>query len=64
MSSCVDWLPSEGGQYGRRGHGAVEDPLDGTMRGTHRGQPLRYHAITARPVRVMAPTPPAATPMR
>ena len=37
----------------------VEDHLDGTMRITHRGQPLRYHAITARPVRVMAPTPPA-----
>jgi hypothetical protein len=37
----------------------VEDLLDGTMRITHRGQPLRYHAITARPVRVMAPTPPA-----
>jgi transposase len=40
----------------------VEDHLDGTMRVTHRGQPLRYHAITARPVRVMAPTPPAAPP--
>ena len=38
----------------------VEDHLDGTMRITHRGQPLRYHAITARPVRVMTPTPPAA----
>ena len=38
----------------------VEDHLDGTMRITHRGQPLRYHAITSRPVRVMAPTPPAA----
>lgn len=38
----------------------VEDHLDGTMRITHRGQPLRYHAITARPVMVMAPTPPAA----
>jgi transposase len=40
----------------------VEDHLDGTMRVTHRGQPLRYHAITARPVRVMAPTPPAVPP--
>ena len=37
----------------------VEDHLDGTMRITHRGQPLRYHAITARPVRVMVSTPPA-----
>jgi hypothetical protein len=38
----------------------VEEHLDGTMRITHRGHPLRYHAITLRPVRVMAPTPPAA----
>jgi len=38
----------------------VEDHLDGTMWITHRGQPLRYHGITSRPVRVMAPTPPAA----
>jgi transposase len=37
----------------------VEEPLDGRMRITHRGHPLRYHAITARPVRVMASTPPA-----
>lgn len=35
----------------------VEDHLDGTMRITYRGQPLRYHAITVRPVKVMAPTP-------
>jgi hypothetical protein len=28
----------------------VEDHLDGTMRITHRGQPLRYHVLTARPV--------------
>lgn len=38
----------------------VEDRLDGTMRITHRGQPLRYHAIIARPVRGITPTPPAA----
>jgi hypothetical protein len=38
----------------------VEDHLDGTMRITHRGQPLRDHAIPSRPVRAMAPTPPAA----
>jgi transposase len=38
----------------------VEDHLDGTMRITHRGQPLRYHVITSRPVRVMAPTPSVA----
>ena len=34
----------------------VENHLNGTMRVTHRGQPLRYHTITSRPVRVMAPT--------
>ena len=38
----------------------VEDHLDGTMRITHRGQPLRYHVITSRPVRGMAPTPSVA----
>ncbi|HSL05521.1 MAG TPA: hypothetical protein VK901_18500 [Nitrospiraceae bacterium] len=38
----------------------VEEHLDGTMRLTHRGQALRYHAITSRPVRIMAPTPFAA----
>jgi hypothetical protein len=38
----------------------VEDRLDGTRRMTHQGRLLRYHAITARPVRVRAPTPPAA----
>jgi transposase len=37
----------------------VEEHLDGTMRITHRGQPLRYHAIPARPIRVIASTPPA-----
>jgi hypothetical protein len=41
----------------------VENHLNGTMRITHRGQPLRSHTITSRPVRVMAPTPPA-TPKR
>lgn len=41
----------------------VENHLNGTMRVTHRGQPLRYHTITSRPVRGMAPTPPA-TPRR
>jgi transposase len=41
----------------------VENHLNGTMRITHRGQPLRYHTITSRPVRVMAPMPPA-TPRR
>jgi transposase len=41
----------------------VENHLNGTMRVTHHGQPLRYHTITSRPVRVRAPTPPA-TPRR
>ncbi len=35
----------------------VEDHLDGTMRMTHHGRPLRYQAITARPVTVAKPTP-------
>jgi hypothetical protein len=38
----------------------VEDHLGGTMRITHRGQTLGYHAITSRPIRVMTPTPSAA----
>ena len=38
----------------------VEERRDGTMRITHQDRPLRYHAITSRPVRVMAPTPPVA----
>ncbi|MBI3484924.1 MAG: ISNCY family transposase [Acidobacteria bacterium] len=29
----------------------VEDRMDGTIRITHQGQPLRYHAITHRPVK-------------
>jgi len=41
----------------------VEDHLDGTIQMTHHGRPLRYHAITARPVTVTAP-PPLVTPRR
>jgi transposase len=41
----------------------VEERLDGTRRITHQGHPLRYHLITARPVRVMAP-PPLVMPRR
>jgi hypothetical protein len=33
----------------------VEDRLDGTQRMTHRGRPLRYHAITARPRKAVGP---------
>lgn len=38
----------------------VEERIDGTMRRTPHGQPLRSHGITSRPVRVRAPSPPAA----
>ncbi|HEX9900684.1 MAG TPA: ISNCY family transposase [Candidatus Methylomirabilis sp.] len=58
----------------RTTHVMVEERLDGTMRITHQGRPLSYHAITARPERVAAPhtvpvprrpvTPPAAHPWR
>jgi hypothetical protein len=41
----------------------VEERLDGTMRITHRGRPLRYHAITTRPATVTAP-PPLVPPRR
>jgi hypothetical protein len=33
----------------------VEERLDGTIEITHHGRPLRYHAITARPVKVTTP---------
>ncbi len=35
----------------------VEERLDGTRRITHQGHSLRFHLITARPVRGMSPTP-------
>ncbi|MEP6935439.1 MAG: hypothetical protein ABI988_16125, partial [Nitrospirota bacterium] len=41
----------------------AEDHLDGTMRITYRGQPLRYHAVIARPVSVK-PLTPRAVPQR
>ena len=41
----------------------VEERLDGTIDLTHHGRPLRYHAITARPVTVTA-LPPLVTPRR
>ena len=41
----------------------VEERLDGTMRITHHDRPLRYHAITTRPV-TRTPPPPLVTPRR
>jgi hypothetical protein len=39
----------------RATHVMVEERVDGTMRITHDGRPLDYHAILARPERVAAP---------
>jgi hypothetical protein len=36
----------------RASHVLVEERVDGTMRITHQGRPLAFHAITARPVKV------------
>ena len=44
-------------------HVTVEDRVDGTMRITHNGRPLNYHAIPARPERVAEP-PKAQVPRR
>ena len=44
-------------------HVIVEERVDGTMRMTHNGRPLNYHAIPARPERVAAP-PKAHVPRR
>jgi len=41
----------------RATHVQVEAPLDGTLRITHHGRPLSFHAIAARPVPVATPTP-------
>jgi transposase len=41
----------------RASHILVEQRLDGTMRLTHHGRALAFHAITARPVSVAAATP-------
>lgn len=48
----------------RASHVRVEERVDGTMRLTHKGRPLAYHAITARPVKAAAvtPVPPAPAP--
>jgi transposase-like protein len=47
----------------RAAHVMVEERVDGTMRITHHGRPLDYHAIPARPERVAAP-PKAQVPRR
>lgn len=47
----------------RATHVMVEERVDGTMRITHHGRPLTYHAIPARPERV-AETPKAQVPRR
>ena len=47
----------------RATHVQVEERLDGTMRITHHGRPLRYQAITIRPVTAPA-CPPFAPPRR
>lgn len=47
----------------RAAHVIVEDRVDGTMRITHNGRPLNYHAIPARPERVAEP-PKAQVPRR
>lgn len=41
----------------RASHVLVEERVDGTMRITHEGRPLGFHAITARPVKAAAITP-------
>jgi transposase-like protein len=41
----------------RASHVLVEERVDGTMRLTHKGQALAYHAITSRPVKAAAVTP-------
>ena len=37
----------------RAPHVLVEEGVDGTMRITHQGRPLAFHAITSRPVKVV-----------
>ncbi len=48
----------------RTTHVMVEERLDGTMRLTHQGRALAYHAITARPVKAaVKPVPPPRRPV-
>jgi hypothetical protein len=54
-----DWTVAHHGQLYqvrtnvRTTHVMVEERVDGTMRITHHGRPLAFHAITARPVKVV-----------
>jgi hypothetical protein len=41
----------------RASHVLVEEHIDGTMRITHQGRSLGFHAITSRPVKIAAVTP-------
>jgi hypothetical protein len=56
-----DWTVAHGGQLYqiqdrlRVPHVIVEDRLDGTLRITHQGRPLRYHTLPARPSRAGEP---------
>jgi hypothetical protein len=55
-------IAHEGGLYQihetiRATHVLVEERVDGTMRLTHKGRTLAYHAITSRPVKAAAVTP-------
>ena len=56
-----DWTVAHGGQLYqiqdrlRVPHVIVEDRIDGTLRSTHQGRPLRYHTIPARPSRAVEP---------
>ncbi|MDH5253170.1 MAG: ISNCY family transposase [Nitrospira sp.] len=64
-----DWTVAHHGQLYqvrtnvRAAHVIVEERVDGTMRMTHNGRPLNYHAIPARPERV-AVSPKAQVPRR
>lgn len=56
-----DWTVAHGGQLYqiqdrlRVPQVIVEDRIDGTLRITHQGRPLRYHTIPARPSRAVEP---------
>ena len=55
-------IADQGGRYQihetiRPPHVLVEEHVDGTMRITHQGRPLGFHAITSRPVKIAAVTP-------
>ena len=64
MTRCLrrDWTVAHHGQLYqvrstvRATHVIVEDRVDGTMRMTHKGRPLTFQAIVARPLRVAVPS--------